>query len=578
MVAASVLLVVSASWLASCAPADRPAQGDVETDALFVDRAAETGLDFVHFNGMSGEFYFIEPLAPGGALFDYDNDGDLDVYIVQGQMLGDRSVEEAIFPPNESPPLRDRLFRNDLVETGELRFVDATDESGIASTGYGMGVAAGDYDADGFVDLYITDFESNLLLRNNGDGTFSDTTHASGAEEDRWSASAAFVDYDGDGHLDLFITNYVDFTVADPGRCYGETTAIDYCGPLSYKAVPDRLFRNRGDGSFEDVTAVSGIARAYGAGLGVVSSDFNGDGLVDFYVANDDHPNQLWINRGDGRFDNEALFAGCALNASGQTEAGMGIVAADFDGDGDDDLFLTHLSGETNTLYVNDGSGVFEDRSVETRLASASRPFTGFGTGWLDFDNDGWLDLIVANGAVKKIEALAAQGDPHPLHETNLLFRNRGDGSFEDVTSRAGEVFALSEVSRAAVIGDVDNDGDSDVLLLNNSGPPRLLINEIGSRKHWVGLQVMEGDGRLHAIGARVEVEKADGTRLQRQVRVAAGYCSSNDPRLLVGLGDQPEIRAVRVTWPDGDREAWRDVAADRYTVLVKGSGGAADG
>jgi len=577
-VVAFALMAASAAWLASCASVDRPAHGDGETEALFVDRAAETGLAFVHFNGMSGEYYFIEPLAPGGALFDYDNDGDLDVYMIQGQMLGDKSVEETVFPPSEPPPLRDRLFRSDLVESGELRFVDVTSESGIVSTGYGMGVAAGDYDADGFVDLYVTNFGSNLLLRNNGDGTFTDTTRSSGAVEDRWSASAAFVDYDADGHLDLFVTNYVDFTVENPGKCYGETTARDYCGPLSYNAVPDRLFRNRGDGSFEDVTAASGIARAYGAGLGVVSSDFNGDGHVDFYVTNDDHPNQLWINRGDGRFDDDALLAGCALNASGQTEAGMGIDAADFDGDGDDDLFLTHLSGETNTLYLNDGSGVFEDRSVETRLASASRQFTGFGTGWFDYDNDGWLDLIVANGAVKKIEALAAQGDPYPLHEVNLLFKNRGDGSFEDVTSLAGEVFALSEVSRGAVIGDVDNDGDSDVLVLNNSGPPRLLINEIGNRKHWVGLQVMDTGGRRDAIGARVEIERGDGRLLLRQVRVAASYCSSNDPRLLIGLGDLPEIRAVRVTWPDGDREEWRDIAAGRYTVLVKGSGGGIDG
>ena len=537
-----------------------------EAPWLLVDRAEATGLDFRHFNGMSGEYYFAEPLGSGAALFDYDGDGDLDAYLVQGAMLGDRASSEATFPPEEPTP-RDRLFRNELVESGALRFSDVTAEAGIDSTGYGMGVIAGDYDGDGDVDLYVTNYGPNLLLRNEGDGTFTDQTRASGAVDDRWNASAAFADSDGDGDLDLFLTAYVDFSLSNPGLCRAESTARDYCGPKSYRALPDRFFRNLGNGRFEDVTAESGIASVYGAGLGVIASDLDGDGRVDFYVANDDDPNQLWLNRGDGRFEETALLAGCALDAAGETEAGMGVDAGDFDGDGDDDLFMTHLTGETNTLYVNDGSGVFEDRTRKAKLNVASRAFTGFGTAWVDLDGDGRLDLFVANGAVKVLAELARRGDPYPLHQVNQLFLNLGDGTFRDGSDR---IEPLSEVSRGAAFGDVDNDGDTDVLVTNNSGPARLLVNGAGNLNPWLGLRV--------ALGARVEVALEDGRVLARQAQSAGSYASSNDPRVLVGLGRSGAVRRVRVLWPDGAREEWTGLESGRYHDLIRGEGAAIDG
>jgi hypothetical protein len=556
------------------APATPDAAGEEAAGPLFSERAREVGIDVVHFNGMSGEFFIAEVLGPGGALVDYDNDGDLDVFIVQGTMLGrDKEIEDATFPPVGPLPPRDRLLRSQLSESGELRFVDVTDEAGIASTGYGMGVAAGDFDADGFVDLYVTRFGPNVLLRNKGDGTFTDITTRSGTDEDRFSSSAAFCDYDGDGRLDLYVANYVDFTLANNKTCYSKTSARDYCGPLSYQPYPDRLFRNLGDGTFEDVTDSSQIARSYGAGLGVVCADLNGDDRVDIYVANDKSPNHYWLNLGDGTFRDEALLAGCALDGDGRAEGSMGVDAGDFDGDGDEDLFVTNLSDETATLYRNDGSGLFDDCTVEAGLAAPSRTFTGFGTAWIDYDNDGWLDLIVVNGEIKTIEALAARGDPYPLHQTKQIFRNRGDGSFEEVTAQAGEAFRLSEVGRGAACGDIDNDGDTDVLVLNNNGPARLLVNEVGSRNSWIGLRMMDHDGRVDVLNTRVEVVRRDGSTQRRLARVAASYLSANDPRVLVGLGRDAEIRSVRATWPGGEVEEWSDLPVGRYTTLRRGTG-----
>jgi len=586
--AAAVALVVGLGALCACAgPAPSAPPADVDAavsdtapaaesvaEPPFLERAREVGIDFVHFNGMSGEFFIAEVLGPGGALIDYDNDGDLDVFIVQGAMLGrDKDIREATFPPVGPLPPGDRLFRNLLGETGDLRFVDVTDDAGIVSTGYGMGVAAGDYDADGFVDLYVTNFGPNVLLRNDGDGTFTDVTDRSGTAEDRWSTSAAFFDYDGDGRLDLFVCNYVDFTLANHKACYSETSARDYCGPLSYQAYPNRLFRNLGDGTFDDVTATSRIARGYGGGLGVVCSDLDGDDRVDIYVANDKRANLYWVNLGDGTFRDDALLAGCALDADGRTEGSMGVDAGDFDADGDQDLFVTNLSDETATLYRNDGTGLFDDATVEAGLAAPSLTFTGFGTAWVDYDNDGWLDIIVVNGEIKTIEALAARGDPYPLHQTKQIYRNRGDGHFEEITAQAGDAFRLSEVGRGAAFGDVDNDGDTDVLVLNNNGPARLLVNQVGNRNSWVGVRMMDRDGRLDVPNTRVEIVRRDGSSLWREVRTAASYLSANDPRVLVGIGADSEIRSVRARWPGGDVEEWSDVPVGRYTTLRRGTG-----
>ena len=555
--------------------------------AWFTDRAEEVGIDFGHFNGASGELYVSEILGPGAAMFDFDDDGDLDVYIVQGRMLGSDGATDPAAALPEDHPSGDRLYRNDLVlhadGTRTLRFTDVTEGSGLVGGAYGMGVAAGDVDNDGRVDLYRTALGPNQLFRNAGDGTFIDVTDESGAGDPRWSVSASFVDFDRDGWLDLYVGNYLDHRPGAPQpECFTRTGERDYCGPSAFASVPDRLYRNRGDGTFVDVTGTAGVARELGPALGVAAFDADGDGWTDVYVANDGEPNQLWMNQGDGTFTNGALLAGAALNDSGRTEGSMGVDAGDFDGDGDDDLFMTHLTRETNTLYVNDGLGLFEDRTATIGLGAPSLAYTGFGTAWLDFDNDGWLDLLAVNGAVQASHqrfamrgrgSSARAGEPRPLDQPNQLFRNLGNGRFDDVTRRAGPVFELSEVSRGAAFGDVDNDGDVDVLVANNDGRARLLINEVGNRNRWIGLRLVGGPGRRDMPGARVGVFRDDGPPLWRRARADGSYASANDPRVLVGLGQAAAVRRVRVVWPSGREEDWTDLAVDRWLTLEQGSG-----
>ncbi len=552
--------------IAGCARGDEavaPSQRE-----WFIDRASEAGLAFVHVNGMSGKLYVPEVLAPGVALFDFDNDGDLDVYLVQGAGL---SAQDS-GPAAEGSQFSDRLFRNDLAIGPDgrrtLRFTDVTSQSGIVTPGYGMGVAAGDFDNDAWVDLYLTKFDApNQLLRNNGNGTFTDVSKASGTDHQSWSVSASFVDVNRDSWLDLYVGNYIRYSLSNNTQCFGASGALDYCMPEAHQPLQDRFFINRGDGTFVDASVQAGIAREYGPALGVSTADFDGDGWIDIYVANDGKENQLWINKRDGTFENTALLAGVALPVTGKAEASMGVDAGDFDDDGDEDLFVTELTSEGSNLFVNDGSGVFDDRSSPSGLGSASVPFTGFGTAWFDFDNDGRLDLLSVNGTVQIIEALRQAKDPLPLHQRKLLFHNLGGGRFEEVGSRAGAAFALSEVGRGAAFGDVDNDGDTDVLIGNNNGPTRLLVNQAADGRHWVGLKLVGGNGR-DMIGARVEVMQKGGSKRWRRARTDGSYASANDPRVLVGLGDSTAPVDVRVAWPSGKVDSWPQVPADRYTTL----------
>ena len=589
--AASLVLVLLGSGGTGAAPGNAYA-GPQPTalpadEAWFTDRAAAAGIDFTHFNGGSGEFYVSEVLGSGAAMLDFDNDGDLDIYLVQGQMLAPGKGPDASALPPQARPLTDRLYRNDLEVRADgtrvLRFTDVTEESGLDVRTYGMGVAAADVDNDGWTDLYRTRLGPNQLFRNNRDGTFTDVSDETGTADPAWSLSASFADIDRDGWLDLYVGNYLDHRIDQPQpECFTRTGERDYCGPKAYAPVPDRLYRNRGDGTFDDVTADAGVAREYGSALGVVAADVDGDEWVDLYVANDGEANQLWINQRDGTFRNGALLAGAALNGSGRTEGSMGVDAGDFDGDGDDDLFMTHLTRETNTLYINDGSGLFEDRTVTTGLGAPSVAYTGFGTAWFDFDNDGWLDLLVVNGAVQAnhqrfalntLDISAEVGKPLPLHQPNQLFRNLGNRRFEEVTRRAGGVFDLSEVSRGAAFGDVDNDGDQDVLITNNNGPARLLINVVGHRNRWLGLRLVGGAGRRDMLGARVGVFRDTGPPLWRRARADGSYASANDPRVLVGLGAATSVQRVRVIWPSGREEDWTDIPVNRWLTLEEGTG-----
>ena len=545
----------------------------------FVDRAPEAGLQFTYRNGMVGHYYFPEMLPAGVAVFDSDNDGDLDVFLTQGRELGSASAQvPSAATRADAGDTSGRLYRNDLAIAADgsrrLRLVDVTAHSGIATSGYGMGVAAADVDNDGCVDLYLTNLGANQLFRNNCDGTFTDVSATSHTGDGGWSVSASFLDYDRDGWLDLYVGNYVRWEVASDKPCTGLTGRRDYCTPAVYQPQGDRLWHNRGDGTFADVTATALPSGPYGPALGVSTADFDGDGWIDIYVANDGRENVLWMNQRNGTFRNAGLISGTAFGGDGRPKGSMGVDAGDIDNDGDEDLFTTQLPTEGNNFYLNDGHGLFDDRSAASGLGPSSRGFTGFGTAWFDYDNDGWLDLLVANGAIEAIRERLTE--PFPYGERERLYRNRGDGRFDDVSDRAGAAFQAIDVSRGAAFGDLDNDGDTDVVIANVNGPARVLINEIGQRAHWLGLRLTGTRGGRDMLGARVEIVRPGQTpSLWRRVRSDGSYASANDPRVLVGLGSAAQPVAVRVQWPDGRAEEWRDVVVDRWTTLRQGTGNA---
>jgi enediyne biosynthesis protein E4 len=537
---------------------------------VFEEVAVKVGLKFQHYNGMTGKFFLPEIMGAGGALFDFDNDGDLDVFLVQGSTF--EAAEQAtktLFPWSGTGKPQSRLFRNDLVASkgSRLAFSDVTETSTIVSKGYGMGVAVGDINNDGWNDLYLTNLGSNQMLLNKGNGTFADVTRESGTDDTRWSTSASFFDYDRDGWLDLMVVNYAEFSTTNSPTCYANTSAKDYCTPRVFRAPGNRLFHNEGNGKFADVTGAAGIDKEFGHGLGVVSADFDDNGWPDIYVANDGDPNQLWLNQKDGTFKNEALLAGAAVNRDGKAEAGMGVDAGDFDGNGTDDIFITHLMDETNTLFTNLGNSLFEDRTRETGLGMPGRRFTGFGTLFFDYDNDGWLDLLVVNGAVQLLPELIRKGDPFPLGQPKQLFRNTGQGGFVEVVNQAGPNFQLLEVSRGAAFGDIDNDGDTDVMVTNNNGPVRLLLNTSVNRNQWLGLHLVGKGGGRDMFGTKAEIVMSNKRILRRRVRTDGSYLSANDARVLVGLGNGAHVDVVRLSWPDGSVSEWRNPPLNRYST-----------
>ena len=552
--------------LGGCAPSSGPGEerSPASGRVWFREAAAEAGLEFHHFADASREYRLPEIMGSGVALIDYDVDGDLDVYFLQGASLDDSSaLEESRFPPRAA--LGCRLFKNRLVPSGELVFEDATAGSGLDFDGFAMGAAVGDYDADGYPDVYVTALGPNALFRNRGDGTF---VRVEGPQDRRWTASASFVDYDMDGDLDLFFVNYVDFTVRNNKQCFSPVGARDYCNPTVYNPVPDRLFQNDG-GRFTDVSGAAGLGSAFGNGLGVATTDLNGDGLPDLYVANDGTANQLWINRGDGRFDNTAMLSGAAVNADGRAEAGMGVIAADFDSDGDDDLLLTHNTLETNTLYLNNGLGLFLDVTNRFGLGGVSMPFTGFGLSWADFDHDGRLDVFVANGAVTVMETLRNQ--PYPFLQENQFFRGVANG-FE-VLDGASVWGALSPlVGRGTATGDIDMDGDLDFVVSNNNGPARLYLNQTQGNR-WLRVKLQAHGNNPKGIGARIGLRFHDGSSSWRRLHRDGSYLSANEPVAHFGLGESAAIAAVEVHWPAGGEESFPTPAVGTTVTLQEGAG-----
>ena len=544
------LLVFAAIVLISCGHKTAP---EKTAAPWFEDVARASGIDFVHQPHATGQFYMPEIMGSGAALLDFDGDGDLDVLLLDGAPFDNPKQGHGI-----------RLYRNELIPSGKLHFTDVTEESGIDYAGYGMGVATGDFDNDGRIDLLITGFGGNALYRNLGGGKFRNVTADSPdiALPGRWSAGAAFFDYDRDGKQDLIILNYLDYSIRNNKRCYAATGEVTYCTPKVYPPTSAHLFHNEG-GRFVDVTKRSGMDRALGRGLGVAAFDANGDGWPDVFVANDASANHLWINQRNGTFAERALESGVAYAEDGVARAGMGVAVGDFDNDGDEDILVLNLMREGATLFENDGHGNFTDVSLKTGIHAITFPYTGFGTGWFDFDNDGWLDLFLANGAVTLREE--QRGQPYPFLERNLLIRNpAGKGQFVNQTDRAGPAFAPLGVSRGAAFGDIDNDGSVDVLINSNNGPARILRNNLPHR-NWLSVQI---DGPGLGIGARVAVKATGLPELWRRVHTDSSYLSASDPRVHFGLRDAKRIERVRVYWPDGSQSTYTDVAGKLNTVF----------
>ncbi len=522
---------------------------------IFTDIAQKVGLTVKHENGMNGQLYFIEMMGPAAAFLDYDNDGDLDVYIGQGGILGNDT--------ENSPAIHGTLYRNEL-NNGELHFVDVTKESGLISFEYSMGIATGDINNDGFVDVYLTNYGNNRLFINNTDGTFTDITESSQTNDPRWSTSAAFFDANGDNWLDLYISNYVDYEISRNKTCTAQTGKPDYCGPNAYANVNDKLLINQGNNTFTDESLAHGIALK-GAGLGVVTADFNQDQQTDIYVTNDMGHNFLWL-KDDNGFKNQALMRGSAVNKHGKPEASMGVDAGDFDNDGDFDLFMTHLLNETNTIYKNDGQGYFTDATSITGLGEPSKGYTGFGTAFLDFDNDGWLDILAINGAVRLIQEQIDDGVILALQQSNQLFHNQS-GSFIEITADV-PVLSIKNVSRGTAIGDIDNDGDTDVLVTNNHSKAQLLINHVGHKKQWIGLQLQNKNGK-YMLGSVATITLENGQKITRRSRTDASYISANDPRIIIGLDDHQKDIDVSVLWSDGQTSEYKNLSLLRYHQLI---------
>jgi hypothetical protein len=520
------------------------------TRPLFEDATEAWNVSFTYDAGAGGELLFPEMMGGGVAVFDADGDGDLDLYFV--------SVN--------------RLF----LQGNDGRFADATDSSGLGDPGYGTGVAIGDVDNDGQEDVFVANVGPDRLYRGLGNGRFRDVTQtagipALGSVADDWSSSAAFCDIDRDGYLDLYVVRYV---IWDPGlECTDRAGRREYCGPESYEDRTDLLLRNQGDGTFRDITAAAGIDVVTGAGLGIVCEDVDDDGWVDIYIANDGDPNQLWINQRDGTFIDDALIMGASVNAAGLDEAGMGVVAADFDNDTDVDLFLTHLREETNTFYRNLGPGLgFEDQTTRVGLAASSVPYTGFGTAPFDIDLDGDLDLVIVNGRVLRGDLLTTDlPEPWSFYaEPNLVYANDA-GSFRLLTEEVRALIDPIEVSRGMAVGDLDADGDLDLVVSNIESPARLYRGE-PPPGHWLLVDVFDPRLNRRALGARVTVSSGD-RRQRRTVQGAMSYLSSSDPRAHFGFGAAGAPVSILVRWPDGLEETFGDIAVDQAIVLRRGEG-----
>ncbi len=521
--------------------------------------ASASGISWVHVNGRSPMAHLPETVGAGCAFLDYDNDGWMDIYLVNSGRCD-------FYEPVQ--PLRNALYHNNRDGT----FSEVTQKAGVTGDAYGMGVAVGDYNGDGFPDLYVTQYPHSVLYHNNGDGTFTDVTAKAGVAAPGWATSAVWFDYDNDGRLDLFVCRFVDYSKTKLKFCGDRLTGERfYCIPSIYDSMPCWLFRNNGDGTFTDVSKESGISRSLAKAWGVVAADINNDGYMDLFVTNDTVPNFLFANRGKGQFEEIGLLAGVGVNVFGKPRSGMGVDAADYDQDGWIDLFEANVDHEMYSLYHNGTSEAFNDLALPTGIGAVTRMMSGWGLKFFDYDNDGHLDLLLCNGhpddtVDKRVEGVK-------FLEPMLLFHNTGKG-FENVSQQSGPIFSKPLSGRGLALGDFDNDGSVDVLVTQNNAAPVLLRNNLGRQNHWLGVRFVGTKANIDAIGAKITYQSGDLKR--HQFKVGGGsYLSSHDPRMVLGLGKRSKIDWLEIQWPQpsGKTERFTDLPVDRYIEIVEGQG-----
>lgn len=582
--------------------------------AYFVDVASSAGLEFTHTSGARGDYFLIETMGSGAAFFDYDNDGYVDIYLVDGFSLAglgqgfeplnlvkkdeqyylikhpkeysyplrfDGQVDSTVYlvhQPPTIPPTRNRLYRNNR----DGSFSETTLEAGVGDTGYGMGCTVGDYDNDGDMDLYVTNYGPNVLYRNEGNGHFTDVTAEAGVGDPHWSTSAAFFDYNGDRYLDLYVVNYLDFNLKNNQICGGMASSWEspggtllkmaknrrtYCSPQRYNGAPNVLYRNEGNGRFSDVTREMDVFSLYGKGLGIATADFDADGDTDVYIANDSVRNFLYRNDRGYYFQDVALNAGVAFDNSGQAKAGMGTDWGDCDNDGDLDLFVTNFALETNSLYRNEANGSFMDITEQAGLAQSSLNPLGFGTFFFDADNDGDLDLFVANGHVQDRVHLFKGTEHLTYAQPNQFFENISAGRFTDASESSGPALESVLVSRGAARADYDNDGDLDILVTNSNGPVQLYRNDLPPGTNWLSVRLLGKHDNRDAVGAKIKL--TCGVRTQvREVKTSGSYLSANDIRQHFGLGNCTKVENLEIRWPSGAQQQFRDIHANQFLVI----------